>query len=361
MHFAFRADASLQIGTGHVMRCITLADALHKRGAKSSFLCRPHSGHLLDLICQRGHTAIELGPADESFTAPAKPAHAQWLGTEWALDAEQTKQALSDQLVDWLVVDHYALDYRWEQDLAPYCAKLMVIDDLADRLHVCDLLLDQTFGRDAESYHTLVPADCRLLCGSQYALLRPEFAALRKQSLQRRAKPTVKELLVNMGGVDKDNATARVLDELRGCTLPANCRITVVMGGAAPWLDEVKTKIQDMPWRTRILENVDNMAQLMANSDLAIGAAGATSWERCCLGLPSIVLTIAENQRLIMLQLSMADAVLEINFSSSNHDQQLNHAIEKCINPSELSKMSRIASNITDGEGAIRVQSILYE
>lgn len=361
MHFAFRTDASLHIGTGHVMRCLTLADALRERGAHSTFICRPHVGHLLDLIQQRGHTAKALASVDETFTAPADPCHAQWLGTDWASDAQQTQQALGDQVVDWLVVDHYALDAQWERRLARHYRKLMVIDDLADRYHACDLLLDQTFGRDAADYRPLVPADCRLLCGSNYALLRPEFAALRPYSLQRRARPALRELLITMGGVDMHNATGQVLQALRTCHLPADCRITVVLGATAPWLDEVKRLAQDMPLPTRVRVGISDMAQLMADSDLAIGAAGATSWERCCLGLPSIVLNAAENQRFILSQLKLVKAAVAINLTNEKLESTLSRLIEKFREPKNLSKMTKIAAAVSDGMGAQRAGDCLNE
>jgi len=361
MHIAFRTDASLQIGTGHVMRCLTLADALRERGAQNTFVCRPHVGHLLDLIQQRGHQDKVLAPADDAYAASDEQCHAQWLGTGWASDAEQTQQALGNQVVDWLVVDHYALDARWERALAPHYRKLMVIDDLADRPHACDLLLDQTFGRDAADYRPLVPADCHLLCGSQYALLRPEFASLRSYSLQRRARPALRELLITMGGVDKDNATGQVLQALRTCPLPADCRITVVMGATAPWLDDVRKQAQYMPWPTRVLVGVSDMAQLMADSDLAIGAAGATSWERCCLGLPSIVLIVAENQRLILSQLNMVKAAAAINLTNEKLEFALSRLIEKFGEPKNLAKMTKIAATVADGMGAKRTGDNLIE
>lgn len=361
MHIAFRTDASLQIGTGHVMRCLTLADALRERGAQSTFICRPHAGHLLDLIQQRGHTAKALAPSDDTFTDPAEPCHTKWLGTDWASDAAQTQQALGDQVVDWLVVDHYTIDARWERALAPHYRKLMVIDDLADRPHACDLLLDQTYGRDAADYRSVVPADCRLLCGSQYALLRPEFAALRPYSLLRRAKPALRELLITMGGVDKDNATGQVLQALRTCPLPADCRITVVMGPMAPWLSEVNLLAQDMPWPTRVRVGVSDMAQLMAESDLAIGAAGATSWERSCLGLPSIVLIIAENQRLIMSQLNLVKAAVAVNLTNEKLELALYPLIEEFRDPERLAEMAKVAATIADGLGAQRTRDYLNE
>src|SRR5690606_19557137 len=153
------------------------------------------------------------------------------------------------------------LDAHWEHALKPHYRRLMVIDDLADRPHECDLLLDQTYSRKAEDYHAWVPASTALLCGSQYALLRPEFAALRPYSLQRRAAPQLRGLLVTMGGVDKDNATGQVLEALSSCPIPVECRITVVMGATAPWLAEVERLAREMPWSTQVEVGVKDMAQ----------------------------------------------------------------------------------------------------
>jgi len=370
MHIAFRADASLQIGTGHVMRCLTLADALAARGAKCQFLCRAHEGDLIDFIRSKGYVAYALPmvPAVDATSNEPAPnssstdiAHSRWLGSTQAEDAEACAPILAVQRPDWLIVDHYALDAHWEHALAPHYRQLMVIDDLADRPHACDLLLDQTFGRDAADYRPLVPAHCKLLCGSKYALLRPEFSALRPYSLQRREQPALRKLMITMGGVDKDNVTGQVLQALRTCSLPADCRITVVMGATAPWLDEVRTQAQGMSWPTRVLVGVSNMAQLMADSDLAIGAAGATSWERCCLGLPSIVLALAENQRLIFSHLTLVNAAVAVNFINEKLELEISGLIEKFREPGNLAKMGIIASTVTDGMGAKRVGDHLNE
>ena len=363
MHVAFRVDASLQIGTGHVMRCLTLADALREHGASCSFVCRPHLGHLLAMVAQRGHQALAL-PELQKEAQPdfGDTAHAHWLATDWATDAQDTQQTLSadtgGQPADWLVVDHYALDARWEEAMRRQAKRIMVIDDLADRPHACDLLLDQTFGRDAADYMPLVSDGCSLRCGSQYALLRPEFEALREYSLRRRAQPVLKELLITMGGVDKDNFTGAVLRALNSSQLPEDCKLTVVMGQTAPWLKDVKDLSSEMSRSTQVLVGVDNMAQLMADSDLAIGAAGATSWERCCLGLPSISLLIAANQKLIMSNLVNSGSIIPLDPSLLN--SELKSIIEFCSNSDELLKLSSCSSVIADGQGVKRAVKSIY-
>lgn len=368
MRIAFRADASLQIGTGHVMRCLTLADALAAQGADCLFICREHQGNLIEQIRNKGyrtHALPVLPPVEASSLAikaasdEQSPAHSHWLGATQVEDAAACTAILAEVKPDWLIVDHYALDARWETVLKPHYRKLMVIDDLADRSHLCDLLLDQTFGRDAEDYRVWVPASSQLLCGSQYALLRPEFAALRDYSLQRRANPQLRQLLITMGGVDKDNATGQVLEALRGCPLPADCQITVVMGTTAPWLAEVSNQAQGMPWPTRVMVGVSDMAQLMADSDLAIGAAGATSWERCCLGLPTVMVVLAENQKTAAVLLEKAQAVLRLS-SGANLAGELRKIIDR-INCEKglLQTISVQAKRITDGTGCLIVASKL--
>ena len=368
MKLSFRTDASMHIGTGHVMRCLTLADKLAGGGAECQFICRVFEGNLIEYIRSKGYVVHALpiaGQASAGLSVPTLDdpttgtAHSHWLGTTQAQDAEECAPILEAQRPDWLIVDHYALDARWERALAQYYRKLMVIDDLADRPHTCDLLLDQTFGRDAEDYLHLVSTNCVLLCGSRYALLRPEFGALRPYSLQRRAQPALRNLLITLGGVDKGNATGQVLQALRACSLPAACCITVVMGATAPWLEAVRAQAKYMPWSTRVLVGVSEMAQLMADSDMAIGAAGSTSWERCCLGLPTAMIVLAENQRYAAKLLAQANVVRKLDVAV-DFDKSLAEFINE-INTSEtcLSLLRDNSSEITDGKGCEYVADCL--
>lgn len=358
MHIAFRTDASLQMGTGHVMRCLTLADALAARGATSTFICRPHPGHLMDLILQRGHAVIALAPAEDDFTAPAVPTHAPWLGTDWASDAQQTRQALGAQVVDWLVVDHYALDGRWEKVLRLQARRIFTIDDLADRSHDSDLLLDQNLGRRAQDYAGLLSPHTLTMIGPAYALLRPEFAQWRERSLLRRKNPQLKNLLITMGGVDQGNATGQVLDALKSCDLPADLRIIVVMGPHAPWLAQIQNQAVSMPRKTEVLVGVSNMAQWMTESDLCIGAAGSSAWERCALGLPTLVLILAKNQQLGAMALQTHGAASLAN----DVDQlmvQMAAFFSRDNTNTQLRKMSQDAAKITIGNGASLVVELL--
>ncbi len=341
------------------MRCLTLADALRERGANCHFVCRSHPGNLLDLIRQRGHEAYPLPFAEDqiiSDDALGEPllAHSSWLGTDWATDAQQTLAALGAAPVDWLIVDHYGLDAHWERRLRPACRRLMAIDDLADRSHHCDLLLDQNLGRVTTDYSDLVPTGCTVLTGPKYALLRPEFPALRPDSLARRATPQLKNLLIAMGGIDKNNATVKVLDVLKNCSLPVDCRITVIMGAQAPWLEQVRALVAQLPWPTEVRVNISDMARVMADSDLAIGAAGSTSWERCCLGLPTLLVVLAENQWAGARALQTQGAALLIG-EPSVIQQKLAATLTPLLTGQHLAEMSFAARAVTDGQGACRV------
>lgn len=360
MRVAFRVDASVEIGTGHVMRCLTLADALAGDGAACLFLCRAHDGHLLELIAARGHEAVALPARDAatvSVSDPPLPAHARWLGTDWATDAEDSRAALAGASIDWLIADHYALDRHWERAMRPACRRLLAIDDLADRPHDCDLLLDQNLGRSAEDYGGLLAPGTRTLIGPRYALLRPEFAALRAESLARRAHPQLRHLLVTMGGVDKNDATGAVLDALDGCDLPPDLSITVVLGPHAPWLAAVKARAAAMPRPTRVLVGISDMARLMLEADLAIGAAGTTSWERCCLGLPTIQLVVAENQKEVAANLELSGAAV-----TTLERTRLCETLPRLLGEmtvGRLQLLARRAADICDGEGATRVHLAL--
>ena len=354
----FRVDASTAIGTGHVMRCLALASSLRTAGYDCHFICREHLGHLGARIVWEGHK-LSLLPAGISVGSGAQaalPGFSNWLGCDWQSDARQTVSALGPAVTDWLVVDHYAIDFRWERELRPHCANLMVVDDLADRIHDCDLLLDQTPGRILAEYLGLGSPGMLALIGPAYALMRPEFLRCRADSLGRRGQPGVHRILVSMGGVDQPNATAAVLRALRTCHLPDHCLVTVVMGAGAPWLVEVQALAEGFSGRCEVQVDVLDMALLALDCDLAIGAPGVASLERCCLGLPSILVVLAENQRsggVALREAGAADLLESVD------------AIESGLAPILMSyfegnrglQVSMAARSIVDGLGVDRVVS----
>ncbi|WP_343821848.1 UDP-2,4-diacetamido-2,4,6-trideoxy-beta-L-altropyranose hydrolase [Castellaniella daejeonensis] len=363
----FRTDASLNIGTGHVMRCLTLADALRNQGVECHFICREHPGHLMNQIRVAGHEVHSLPPHQRwqpvvGASDVTMPAHAEWLGASQEQDAMACASILRALHPDWLVVDHYALDIRWETVQRPYCRKLVIIDDLADRRHDCDFLLDQTFGRREEDYQHLVPQKSVLLCGSRYALLRPEFAQWRPYSLARRKLPQLEHLLIALGGVDRINATGQILDALIAGCLPDKCRISVVMGETAPWLSQIQHKAAQLSWSTSVLIGVTDMARLMADSDLAIGAGGATSWERCCLGLPTLLVVVADNQLAVARNLEQFGAARIMSYGALDDGNFVTqHLRDLQGNPQAMASMTHAAASAVDGKGVERVMHVLCQ
>lgn len=350
MKIAIRTDASTEIGSGHVMRCLTLAKVLKRQNIEAVFICREHQGNLIEYIADQGFVTFTLPILNKSVRDynninSSSLYHAHWLGCTQEQDAEQCKPILESIMPTWLIVDHYAIDKTWQFLLNMTYEKLMVIDDLADRQHQCELLLDQTYGREPSDYQNLVPEKCQMLLGSVYALLRPEFAEWRDYSLKRRIKPEFKQLMITMGGFDSDNVTSELLTKIRNIQLPHDIEITVVMGVHAPHLNGIIFQAKSMPYNTQVVVNVSNMAERMANSDLAIGAAGATTWERCCLGLPCIQLIIAENQTKIFQELDSIRAIKTL--------KNIDNLLKKIGDAqSKSNKLSLVSSSLTEGKGA---------
>lgn len=340
LRVAVRADASLTLGSGHVMRCLTLAEALRERGALVHFICRAVPRHLGGLIQAQG---FGLSLLDADLT-PAQ-------------DAVHTRAALASGC-DLLLVDHYGLGADWEQALRPACRHLAAIDDLADRSHDVDLLVDQNLGRHADDYVSLLPSHARRLIGPAHALLRSDFAVARATSLARRPLGPWRHLLVSLGGADPQQATVHVLQALAGCALPADTTLTVVLGALATTRAQVEALLPGLPCSTRMLVDVADMAGLLAEADLAIGAAGGSAWERCCLGLPSLLLVLADNQRPGTQALVAAGAALALG-GVAELPTRLPAALQQLASPGRLQSMSQAAAAITDGLGAARVADAL--
>lgn len=355
MKIIFRVDASILIGTGHVMRCLTLANYLVALGHKCIFICRAHEGHLGALIQREGHQLhllVNKAEACRGRVGSELTSHAHWLGVHWSVDSVQTVEISKIISPDWIIVDHYALDYAWERDVRPFTKKLLIIDDLADRKHECDFLLDQQFGRRKIDYIDRVPSSCKILCGPEYALIRNEFSELREISLQRRESQVLSNILINLGGIDKDNYTSRILELLGCCVLPELCTLTVVIGAKSPWIGCVKDIANSMHRGVKVLVGVDTMAQLMCEADLAIGASGSTAWERCCIGLPTIQAVIADNQLFAAESLARAGAIKLLSSLDQLPDLILSA-------PDWMESVSSKCRMVTDGNGVKRVTDSL--
>lgn len=363
LHIAFRCDASVVIGSGHVMRCLTLAKSLVERGARCSFLCRDLPGHMMVRITDEGHDVHALtAPQGQGNTHPADGDYPAWLGVSADADAVECRAIVASSRPNRVIVDHYGLDANWEE-AACLGIPVMAIDDLANRSHRCDILLDQNLGRRAGDYDGLVPNGALRLIGPANALLRPEFAAARAASLERRAGLAAPmHLMISMGGTDRDNSTGAILDTLAQQAWPDGFRLTVVMGRAAPHLEAVKTCAQSMPVPTDVRIDVSDMASLLAQTDLAIGAAGGSAWERCCLGVPTLLLTLADNQRPAAQALEAQGAALLVG-DLRDHGWQaaLVGSLAAISDAPVLARISRAAAILVDGLGTQRVTHSLLD
>ncbi len=348
--FAFRTDASDQIGTGHFMRCLALADELQKQGAQICFITRNLPVHLSEMLNTKRMDCIPLitkatqQPIDELV-------HSNWLGTSQFQDAQATLQALVNQSWDWVVVDHYGLDKRWEAEVRANCKKLMVIDDLADRQHDCDVLLDQNFYVDMQTrYLGKVPEDCQLLLGPRYALLREEFRVLREKVKVRAGD--IKKILIFFGGVDADNFTSLAIQA--SVELNSKLQVDIVIGAQHPNLMHIQQLCSKHGFVCHI--QTTHMAELMAEADLAIGAGGSASWERCCLGLPGLLLAVAENQVEIAKALDSIGVCYYLGEGDVINLSSLKDSINKfLVTPDQLMAMSQQAFSLVDGLGVKRV------
>ncbi|MDC1075685.1 UDP-2,4-diacetamido-2,4,6-trideoxy-beta-L-altropyranose hydrolase [Litorivicinus sp.] len=358
MKIIFRADASRQIGHGHVLRCLTLAKALRNHGAECRFICREHTGNLIDQIRQEGFKCTQLPMhIDQSSNAnDSASIHSAWIGSSWRHDAHESIHTLGAELVDWLIVDHYGLDKRWESIVSPHVKKIMVIDDLADRHHDCDLLLDQNLVANFETrYQNLVPEHCGVLLAPKYALLQPEYAELRPH-VPMRSNP-IRRILVFFSGADQHNLTGQTVSSF--LKLKRNdIKLDVVVGSTSPYAAEIQELIE--PYANITLHDaLPSLAPLILKADLAIGGGGATSWERCCLGLPSLVITLAENQKPIAAELHRRGLVNWLGHYDAVTDGMLRNAIQAAIDHNELEIWSKAQLSVTDGNGVKNVVSVL--
>jgi len=364
MQAVFRVDASISMGTGHVMRCLSLADELKALGANIIFISREHPGHLSDLIQKRGHDVALLSePGLEFLPAQNDVVHAKWLGVSWHQDAKETLQIMGNTQPDLLIVDHYALDAQWHKELRQHVKKIFVIDDLADRQFDCDILLDQTYERQRNDYQSLVPNDCRMLLGTRYALLQANFSRLRSDAIERRKSFNgVQRILISIGGYDSGNVTLMVLKGLEKVDWSSPPQIDVVLGANAPHLQSVQQYATLMSLNVSVSVDVSDMAERMLLADLAIGAGGITSWERCCLGLPTLMVSNADNQKKISEALSAASAVLLMGKKGELTPNDIAAYLEKVIYKQKLwINLSKNAFKVTDGLGARRICEALVQ
>jgi UDP-2,4-diacetamido-2,4,6-trideoxy-beta-L-altropyranose hydrolase len=353
MKAVFRVDSSDFIGFGHLIRCLTLAKVLRQRGVQCSFVCRDHAGNIAGKVSDSGFKVFLLAWPKEALTLTGSESTIDgWLGCSWQTDADETRGILRSIQPEWLIVDHYSIDSNWEQALAGNYKHLMVIDDLADRDHACDILLDQNLFLDMNHrYERHVSLGCLQLLGPKYALLQPEYRQLRER-VKVRNSPS-KNLLIFFGGSDRSNLTELVF-------LAANSfgnefsSINIVMPSASPFYHQVKKLIKPLK-KANLHCDLPSLAPLMLEADIGIGAGGATNWERFCLGLPSLVITLAKNQKLVNNDLSKLRLIELIGDAETIKIEQVRAAIRSVLSRRDLADWSKRCMRACSGDGAILV------
>jgi UDP-2,4-diacetamido-2,4,6-trideoxy-beta-L-altropyranose hydrolase len=339
MKVVIRADASAAVGSGHVMRCLSLADALSARGDSVSFVSRGMPAHLAQWIAEHGHRLV------------AMPENA----LDERSDADHTRATAAG--CDWLVVDHYDLGVNWERSVRDSTARMLAIDDLG-RAHECNLLVDQNLGPEPDNrYADRVPPHCTRLLGPSHALLRAEFAEMHAR--MRAREGSVRRLLVFLGGMDAGNATERVLDVV-AAACPADVAVDVVVGASHPALQRIQSRVSALP-AGRCHVQVANMVELLAAADLAVGAGGTATWERCALGVPTLAVCIADNQRELLAHASRAGVVYVPDAADQLDARMLATHLRALLGNAALrQQMSSRGLELVDGQGAQRVADAMH-
>lgn len=350
MHIAFRTDSSSQIGIGHLIRCLVLADEFERLGHHCTFICRDLPGHQGAMCVKQGHRLVLLPPIVGSADSSGIEAHPD-------RDSEETRSALAVQKPDWLVCDHYGIGERWEAALHDTVNRILVIDDLADRRHDCDALIDQNLFPDIrERYSDRVGPGTLLMLGPEYALLRREFAVTRAKLNRRFEGPP--RLFVGFGGADPANATEQVLAVLL-TAFEETLAIVVVAGPANPHFGRLQRLCKNKQ-NIQLHRSMERMADCLAQADLAIGGGGVSALERCALGLPSLLYTIAENQIIPSQTLSRMGAARYMGtIENLNADELVKVVGQLAANAEARANISQVGMGLVDAAGSSRVAAIL--
>lgn len=347
-HVIIRVDASAAMGTGHLRRCLSLAQALCEQGAQVSLVTRALDRVAEQVLRDAPHPVHWLPAPSATHDMPLgseAPPHAAWAGLAWTQDANETAAALQNLHPDWLVVDHYAFDARWHEALRQALGcRLLVIDDTADRSLAPDALLDHNWAPDHRTkYAGRFTREPRWLAGPRYALLSPAYRTAPRYHFQ----PEVRSLGIFMGGTDPGGVSARVLAACRAAGFVG--AIEVMSTSANPQLAALRAACDASPGTTLTLD-LPNLAAFFARHDLQIGAGGGATWERCCIGAPTIAIAVAANQSAVVPGLQSLGALRAATLPT------LAAAVHELIqDPTARQTLSDQAAALVDGRGAQRV------
>ena len=349
MRVIFRADSSTIMGSGHLMRCLTLAKLMRGCGnVDIFFICRDLEGNIASVVSDNDFNLIMLSNAEHNSNLSGYEA---WLTVSQEQDADETIDAVgsisSERHVDYVIVDSYAIDEIWEKKLRPYTKKIFVIDDLANRKHDCDFLLDQTYGiENANKYCGLVPSHCVQFLGTSYSLLKLEYRKLRNEiHLLRQG---IKYVLVFFGGSDDTGETVKFLEALRRNRFE-QYHFIVIIGGGNQKKNIIRTYCDEID-NVEFHCQVDNMEYYISICDLAFASAGVNTWERCVLGLPSFITVTSDNQREIAAKMREQNAAVILGDFEDVNSEDYSKALCR-IDKIDIASLSKNAARLMENNG----------
>ncbi len=344
------------------MRCLNLAKHLKKSTNNISFICRDHVGNLNDLIINSGFEVLSLPinvNSNINSSDNKNTDYSNLLGVSQKQDALDTISVIGDSHSDMIIVDHYSLDIYWEKALRKYAKKIMVIDDLANRKHDCDIVLNQNFFlQNSNLYLNKTPKHCVRLLGPKFALLGNEYR-LAKQKLSKH-RGRVNKVLIYFGSSPDYNLITKVLEIFQNEVLK-QIKLDIVIGMNTHEIESIKSFCKIRPnSETHIL--VPNLSELMCKSNLFIGAGGITTWERICLGLPSIIVTTGKNQEHNSKALDKKGYQQYLGDARLVTETKISNTIMRTLNsPDMLIKQSNLCRALVDANGAERVSKLILE
>ena len=339
-----RVDSGDEIGTGHAMRCLSLAQTLKKMNFEPCFISKKIRGNISKFFVDKGFTVYYI----QSSRLTSKK------NEIIKNDAKQTAEIIvkHKSKSSWVLVDHYDLDFRWEKSMRKYVSRIITIDDLA-RKHDSDLLLDQNYNENLKiKYNKLVPKKCVKLLGPKYALLRNEFVYLRKKII--RPRKNFKSILISFGGSDPTNETQKVLSAIKILKTKKQFlkEVNVVIGNSNKNKDKIKKLCNSIP-NAKLYQNIYNIGKLMCKADLAVGAGGSSTWERFCLGLPAIVSIVAENQQESTKALAKKGCLINVGLAKNLTIKKYVEIFED-LDMKKLQSISKNSLKVVDGKGSVR-------
>ncbi len=331
-----RADASTQIGTGHAMRCLALAQAWQSAEGETIFVTAMKAPALEARLKDEGIRVIHLS------TYPG--------GVE---DAAQTAELAHQTNAQWIVVDGYQFGDSYQRVIKRSGLRLLFVDDYGHSASYCaDIVLNQNIYAH-EGLYADREAQTRLLLGTPYVLLRQEF--LRWRGYGRQNLSGAPKVLVTLGGSDVANVTLKVVHGLQLAAVD-DLQASVVVGSAYPHFEELEMAVRNYPF-VRLERNVLDMPRLMAWADVAVSAAGTTCWELAFMGLPSLIMVLADNQRLVAEKLDAAGAAVLVGWGEQVSPVEVSEALVQLLASQERrARMTVLGQNIVDGQGSARVR-----